>query len=297
MVAADIARLLTLAALWGGSFAFMRFAVPVMGPLWLAASRVTLAFLALFAFALLRRNVPALRERWRDFLVVGVVNSALPFALFCFAAQYVGGSTATVLNATSPFFATIVAAIWLKERITPAKVAGMMLGICGVGLLVGWQPAALTGNVLLAVIACLAAALCYGVASVYAKARMAGVPSFATALYSQLAAAIVLAPMLPLVPLPSELTPLVAVNVVALALASTAVAYLLYFRLISAIGPARALTDTFLIPPFGMLWGWAFLGETIGANMLTGCALILTGTWLALRSGRRPLPDRDAARA
>jgi len=297
MPAADIARLLVLAALWGGSFTFMRFAVPAMGPLWLAASRVSLAFLALFAYALLRGKVPAVRTHWRDFLMIGVVNSALPFALFCFAEQYVGGSTAAVLNATSPFFATIVAALWLREPITAAKFAGMLLGLGGVGMLVGWQPAQLTGNVALAVVACLAAALCYGIASVYAKARMAGVPSFATALYSQLAAALVLAPALPLVPLPSDVSPQVAANVVALALASTAIAYLLYFRLIANIGPARALTVTFLIPLFGVLWGWAFLGETIGAGMLAGCALILLGTWLALRPGRRPMADRVAARA
>jgi len=297
MPAADIARLLVLAALWGGSFTFMRFAVPAMGPLWLAASRVSLAFLALFAYALLRGKVPAVRTHWRDFLMIGVVNSALPFALFCFAEQYVGGSTAAVLNATSPFFATIVAALWLREPITAAKVAGMLLGLGGVGTLVGWQPAPLTGNVALAVVACLAAALCYGIASVYAKVRMAGVPSFATALYSQLAAALVLAPALPLVPLPSDVSPQVAANVVALALASTAIAYLLYFRLIANIGPARALTVTFLIPLFGVLWGWAFLGETIGAGMLAGCALILLGTWLALRPGRRPMADRVAARA
>ena len=297
MPAADIARLLVLAALWGGSFTFMRFAVPAMGPLWLAASRVSLAFLALFAYALLRGKVPAVRTHWRDFLMIGVVNSALPFALFCFAEQYVGGSTAAVLNATSPFFATIVAALWLREPITAAKFAGMLLGLGGVGMLVGWQPAQLTGNVALAVVACLAAALCYGIASVYAKARMAGVPSFATALYSQLAAALVLAPALPLVPLPSDVSPQVAANVVALALASTAIAYLLYFRLIANIGPARALTVTFLIPLFGVLWGWVFLGETIGAGMLAGCALILLGTWLALRPGRRPMADRVAARA
>jgi drug/metabolite transporter (DMT)-like permease len=294
MSAADVARLLTLAALWGGSFVFMRVAVPGLGPLWLAESRVALAFIALFALALAKRRVPALRERWRDYLVIGVVNSALPFALFCFAEQYVGASTAAILNATSPFFAAIVAVLWLKDRLSPAKLAGMGMGIGGVILLVGWQPEPLTGTTLLAVIACLAAALCYGVASVYAKARMTGVPSFAIALYSQMAAAIVLAPALPLAPPQGLLTPLVAANVLALALASTALAYLLYFRLIATIGPARALAVTFLIPLFGVLWGFVFLGEAIGANTLTGCALILTGTWLAVRGKPRAGASRVA---
>jgi drug/metabolite transporter (DMT)-like permease len=159
--------------------------------------------------------------------------------------------------------------------------------------LVGWQSDALSAATLVAALACLAAALCYGIASVYAEVRMSGIPSFAIAVHSQLAAAIVLAPALPLVPLPGALTPLVAVNVLALALASTAIAYLLYFRLIADVGPARALTVTFLIPLFGVLWGVLFLGEPVAINMLSGCALILAGTWLALRDVRRPPPARS----
>src|SRR5271157_5494739 len=104
MAAADLARLLLLAGLWGGSFAFMRVAVPAMGPLWLAFFRVALAFVALLALAVARRSVPPLRARWRDYVFIGVVNSALPFALFCFAEQYLGAGVAAILNATSPFF-------------------------------------------------------------------------------------------------------------------------------------------------------------------------------------------------
>ena len=284
MSAADLARLLTLAALWGGSFAFMRVAVAAMGPVWLATSRVTLAFFALYALALARRNVPALRKRWREYLVIGVINTALPFALFSYAAQQVAASTAAILNATSPFFATIIAALWLQDRVTPAKVAGMVLGISGVVLLVGWQPEPLSGVALTALLACLAAAMCYGVASVYAKAKLTGLPSFAIALYSQMTAMIVLAPALSFAPLPQHVTVLVAANVLALAVASTAVGYLLYFKLIATIGPARALTVTFLIPLFGVLWGYLFLDEKIGANTLSACALIVCGTWLAARN-------------
>ncbi len=293
MSAADVARLLLLAGLWGGSFAFMRVAVPAVGPLWLAFFRVTLAFLALFALALARRAVPSLRARWRDYVFIGVVNSALPFALFCFAEQYLGAAVAAILNATSPFFAAAVAALWLNEALSRRKLAGMALGFLGVMLVVGWSPQALSGATLVATLACLLAALCYGVASVYVKRRMTGAPSFAIALYSQLAAAAVLAPALPFVPLPGPLTVLVVGNALALALASTALAYLLYFRLIATIGPARALTVTFLVPVFGVLWGFLFLGEPVGASALSGCALILGGTWLALR-GTPPLSGAGA---
>jgi len=291
----DVARLLVLAGLWGGSFAFMRVGVPGFGPVWLAFSRVALAFLALFALALARRDVPPLAAHWRDFLVVGVANSALPFALFCFAEQYVGAAIAAILNATSPFFAAAVGALWLKEALPLRTLGGMALGLAGVAVLVGWSPQVPAGMMLPATLACLGAALCYGVASVYVKRRMAAVPSFAIALYSQLAAAAVLAPALPFVPGPGPLTPLVLGNALALALASTALAYLLYFRLIATIGPARALTVTFLIPVFGVLWGFLFLDEPVAANTVCGCVLILGGTWLALRAAPRVGRARTSA--
>ena len=291
MPAADLARLVLLAGLWGGSFAFMRVAVPALGPLWLAFSRVALAFLALFALAIARRAVPPFRAHWRDYVFVGVVNSALPFALFCFAEQYVGAAVAAILNATSPFFAAAVAALWLKEALSRRKLAGMALGLVGVMLIVGGSPHALSAMLLPATLACLGAALCYGVASVYVKQRMTATSSFGIALYSQLTAAAVLAPALPFVARPGPLTPLVVGNALALALASTALAYLLYFRLIATIGPARALTVTFLVPVFGVLWGFLFLAEPLSADSVSGCALILCGTWLAVR-GAPAAPKR-----
>ncbi len=300
MQSGDLARLLLLAGLWGGSFTFMRVAVPTLGPLWLAFSRVALAFLALLALAWVRRAVPPFFAHWRNYVFIGVVNSALPFALFCFAEQYVGAAVAAILNATSPFFAAAVASLWLKEPLSRRKLGGMVLGLAGVVLIVAWSPQALTGIMLPATLACLGAALCYGVASVYVKRRMADTPSFAIALYSQFTAAAVLAPALPFVPRPGPLTPLVVGNALALALASTALAYLLYFRLIATIGPARALTVTFLVPVFGVLWGFLFLGEPVSANALSGCALILGGTWIAVRgaparSRARPSTDQSAA--
>jgi drug/metabolite transporter (DMT)-like permease len=290
----DLARLLTLAGLWGGSFAFIRVAAPVLGPFWLAFARVLLAFAMLFALALARRALPPFRPRWRDYAVIGVINSALPFALYSFAEQYVGASTAAILNATSPFFAAVVAAVWLNDRFTLLKLAGMAFGLAGVVLLVGWQAEPLTQMTLLAILACLAAALCYGVASAYVKRYAPDLPPSAVALYSQLTAAIALAPALLFVATPNSLTVAVAGNVVALALGSTVVAYLLYFRLIASIGPARALTVTFLIPLFGVLWGFLFLGETLSWNTLGGCALILGGTWIA---GREPLRRQTSSAA
>jgi drug/metabolite transporter (DMT)-like permease len=293
MPARALALLVTLAALWGGSFVFMRIAVPAMGPVPLTFVRVTLAALVLLSVAAARRNVPDLRSRWRGFAVVGIANSALPFVLICFAEQTITASTAGILNATSPFFGAIAAAIWLGEPLTARTIGGMTLGLAGVALLVGLQPEPLTLVTGLAIAACLAAALCYGLAGVYARKRMQGVPSFAIACGSQLSAALVLAPVLPFVSIPGPVTPWIASSVVALAVASTAIAYLIYFRLIADIGPSRALTVTFLIPLFGVLWGYMFLGEAITANMLAGGALIVAGTALALMGGARgPAPRK-----
>jgi len=274
--------LVTLAALWGGSFVFMRVAVPAMGPVPLTFVRVTLAALVLVSLAAARRSVPDMRSRWRGFGVVGLVNSALPFVMICFAEQTISASTAGILNATSPFFGAIAAAIWLGDSLTARKIGGMALGLAGVALLVGLQPEPLTLTTVLAVAACLAAALCYGLGGVYAKKQMQAVPSFALACGSQLSAAIVLTPVLPFVSVPGPVTSWIVFNVVALAVASTAIAYLIYFRLIADIGPSRALTVTFLIPLFGVLWGYLFLGEAITANMLAGGVLIVAGTAIAL---------------
>jgi len=278
----DIARLFVLAGLWGGSFVFIRVAVAELAPLWLAFFRVALAFLALFAVAAMQRNVPSFRAHWRDYLVIGAINSALPFALFAFAEQHVNASTAAILNATSPFFAALVAATWLGEPLNPRQIAGMSLGFGGVVWLVGWHSGALGGMDAVALLACLIAALCYAIGGVYTKVRMSAVPSTAIALYSQLGAAIVLAPPAAVAPW-SAPSALVLVNVLALALASTAYAYRLYFRLIANVGPTRALTVTFLIPLFGVLWGVVFLHEPLETPMIFGGLLIVAGTWVATR--------------
>ncbi len=138
--------------------------------------RVDVAALALLALAYAQRRFPPFRTRWRDFAIVGVVNSALPFLLFSYAAQYVTASTGAILNATSPFFGAVAAAIWLGEPLTGRKVAGMALGFVGVAVLVGWHPDTMTRDTALAIAACLAAALCYALAGTFAKRRLQDVP-------------------------------------------------------------------------------------------------------------------------
>lgn len=279
-----VALLLTLAALWGGSFVFMRVAVPALGAIPLAYVRVSIAAVVLLAIAFAQRRIPPFRTRWRELAVVGVVNSAIPFSLFCYAEQYISASAGAVLNATSPFFAAIAGALWLAQPVTKTKVAGIGLGIVGVIVLVGLQPGATSDQVLVAVAACLVAAVCYALAGVYTKRALSDVPSHAIACASQVFAALALMPLLPFTAIPGPLTPVVIANVAGLAIGSTAIAYLIYFKLIADVGPQRALTVTFLIPLFGVLWGALFLGEPLTRNLLVGGALVVAGTIVTVRA-------------
>ena len=284
MRAQDIARLLCLAAIWGGSFVFMRIAAPVLGPLVTADLRVLLAGLLLIGYFRIIRFDPDWRRFWKHYLVVGVVNSAIPFSLYSYAALHIPASYSVILNATAPLFGAVFAAIWLGDALTLRKAAGLALGTFGVVLVARAPGTQLDASFLRAVAACLTAAMCYGLMGVYIKRRAGAVPSMAMAGVSQLMAGIALLPLA--LATTREAIPGAAVilSVVALAVLCSAVAYLLYFRLITDVGPARALTVTFLMPVFGMTWGAMFLGESVTAGMLAGCALVVAGTFIVLRA-------------
>lgn len=277
----DIAELLLLAALWGGSFLFMRIASPVLGPVWLIEFRVLLAGLTLLPFLMRLDLLSELRRFWVPLAIVGCINSAAPFVLLAFASLFLPAGFTAILNATAPLFGTIVALIWLKEKLTARQMLGFVLGFAGVVVLVGWRSFAVTPSFFIAVGAGLLAALLYAIAAPYAKQQLSGVPSLVVTTGSQLSAAIVLLPMLPFT-IPNQ-TPSIAIllSVLALALFSTALAYLLYFRLIHRIGSTKALTVTYLIPLFAMLWGAIVLKEAVTPSTLLGCGLILTGTAIA----------------
>ena len=196
MKPADLAALLILAAFWGGSFMFIRVAAPVMGPVALMEARVLIAGLVLLAYGLATRALPPWRPLWRQALVVGALNSAFPFLLIAWAELVLPASLAATLNATTPLFGSLIAALVLGEAVTPGKLAGLLMGVAGVGILVGLGPLPLSGAVLMAVGASLLAALLYGIAATYVRKTPQASP-LAMATYSQLAAALILAPLLP----------------------------------------------------------------------------------------------------
>ncbi len=139
----DGGMLLLLAALWGPSFLFIRIASPVLGPGVLVELRVFLATLALTLYAISCARLPALWVRWKAYLLLGAINAALPFTLIALAELHLPSSLAAILNATTPLFTAIIAALWLHERLTTKKVIGLIIGVVGVGILVGWSPLSL----------------------------------------------------------------------------------------------------------------------------------------------------------
>ncbi len=281
---ADTARLLALAAIWGASFIFIRITAPVLGPVWMAEGRVLIGGLALAAWFAFTGFDAQWRRHLKFYATVGIINSAVPFSLYGFAGMHLSAPVMSILNATSPMFGLLLGAAFAGERITAPKVVGLALGVAGVVLVA--RPAAFEGGEPMlpwAMAACLGAAFTYGLTGVYIKLRGAGVPSRGIAVGAQLCGALALAPFLPLVPPVSMPDAAVLANLAALGILASAIALMLYFRLMVDIGATRALTVTYLIPLFAFLWGVIFLGETLTWSAIGGALLILAGTVLVTR--------------
>lgn len=279
MTRRDLIDLLLLGAIWGASFLFMRVAAPEFGPVPLIAVRVAVAAAFLSVVLSHRNGFSEMKGRLVPLGLVGALNSAIPFSLFAFATLSLNAGFASVLNATAPLFGALVAYVWFKESLSPARVFGLALGFVGVLVLVSGRLS--LGGDLWAILACLLAALCYGIAAHYTKARLMGASPLSIATGSQIGAAVVLAT--PAMYFWPTRTPSVSGWLFALVLGvvCTGLAYVLYFRLIARAGAARAIAVTYLIPVFGMGWGWMFLGERVTASMVLGCAVILLGIAMA----------------
>jgi drug/metabolite transporter (DMT)-like permease len=276
----DFAGLALLGALWGGSFLFIRVAVPALGPFLLVELRVGLAVAALLVYALAAGRVPKIRSRWRSFLILGFFNAALPFTLISAAEIHLTASLAAILNSTTVMFTAMVAAIWMGDALTARKVIGIILGIVGVTVLVGWDPTPLNGVVLLSVAAMLVASLSYALGATYVKSSFSGIPPLGMAI-GQLGAATALLLPFSVVSVPGEAPSFpVVLSMLGLALLSTAAAYLIYFRLIENVGPTSTVTVTLLVPVFGLLFGVLLLEEPFGSGTLAGLGIILSSVVL-----------------
>lgn len=289
------ALLLLLGLLWGGSFFFARVAVAAIHPVGLVFLRVAIAALALVALLIARHDFrDFLRRRTKDIAILGIVNNIIPFSLIFAGQTEIGAGLASILNATTPVFTILIAqVVTTDEKITRAKVTGALLGLCGTAVLIGPAALGVADKPLWALLAPLGAAISYGFAATFAKRFRGEKPAHVAA--GQLSAsALLLLPVALVVPgiLPSSLPSHgVIASVLTLALLSTALAYLLYFRILSDAGATAASLVTLMVPPSAILLGAMFLGERLAFNELAGMALIALG--LLSLDNRLPIRMRE----
>jgi drug/metabolite transporter (DMT)-like permease len=278
----ELLALLWLAALWGASFLFIRISSPVLGPFVTIQGRVTIAAVALILYMLFTKQNFGWKERWRQYLILGALNATIPFMFIAFAALQLDASMSAILNSLTPLFTSLVVWGWLNERMTARKTIGIIIGIIGVAVLVGWSTIPSTTEAKIAILLSVLSTISYGFAGVYTKKAFIGAAPLSLATGQQIGATLLLFPFtiyfgpktMPTV------TSEVILAVIGLAILCTAWAYLLYFYLIENVGPTKTLSVTFLVPLFGMLWGLIFLHEQITFPMVLGLCIILSSILL-----------------
>lgn len=285
MKPADLLELTLLAAIWGASFLFMRIGSPEFGPVVVAGLRVAGASCLLVPLLIQQGLAAELRRHWKPLLLIGLTNSALPFLCYAFAALAITGGLSAIFNATTPLWTALIAWIWLAVKPARWRVAGLAIGFAGVAWL-AWDKAHFkdTGDGLAsgwAVLACLCATALYGFSANFTRRHLQSLSPMTLATGTQLSAALVLAPaVLALWPQTHSPGSSAWMAMAGLAFLCTGIAYVMYFRLIRRVGATNAVTVTFLVPAFAVLWGALFIGESVHAGMLAACAVILVGTAL-----------------
>ncbi|MCE0460399.1 MULTISPECIES: DMT family transporter [Pseudomonas] len=288
----DILRLLSLAAIWGASFLFMRIIAPVIGTIPTAFFRVSIAFVGLLVILALMRVDWSFRGKLKVVMVLGLINSGIPATFYSLAAQVLPAGYSAIFNATTPLMGVLIGGLFFSEQLTVAKVSGVFLGLLGVGILTGAGPVAFDLQLLMGALACLMATTCYGFAGFLTRRwldHQGGLDSRLSALGSMFGATLFLLPLFGYSVISQPPASWggwsVWLSLLGLGLVCTALAYILYFRLLSAIGPVKSMTVTFLIPPFGVLWGALLLDEPLGMAHLYGGVLIAAALWLVLKPG------------
>lgn len=289
----DLAEMLVLAALWGGSFLFLRMASPVVGPLAVAAFRLIGALLLLWPLLLWQGQARQMVSHAPMLLLSGLLACVLPFLGFGQAARGLPAGVLSILNATAPLWTALVGWVWMRERLSAPTVAGLVMGLAGVVLLAADRTHVGSAVAHGAVALALGSTLSYAIAIHHTKRYLSSLPPLSVTTGCMSAAGLMLVvpawlsgpqpvPSLPVRPETwTDIPHITWAALLGLALLCTGVAYLMFYRLVARVGPTRAMTVTFLIPVFGMLWGWLFLDEAITWSMLSGMAVILLGTLLS----------------
>lgn len=272
----ELLLLLLLSAIWGASFIFMRILAPVLGPVVTADLRVLIAGVTLLPVLKMRGVDPRWRENGKRYLIIGLLNSGIPFILFSFAALYLPASVSVIVNSMTPLFGAVGAILWLDQKPTVRTALGIALGIAGVAVIRGGATVPKDTMATIGLLACVLATMLYGAGGIYVKKKAHDIGPLAISAGSQLMIGILFLPLTFLFPPRAEVTPHILVLTAAFAILCSAVAYIIYYRLLKSLGPVKASTVTFLIPVFGFVWGALFLGESVTLSMVIGGAIVLS---------------------
>lgn len=288
MSGSDWLLLIVLSIVWGGSFFFAKVAVAELPPLTIVLARVVIAAAALHLLVIvLGQRMPGDFALWRDFLLMGLLNNAIPFSLIFWGQKEIASGLASILNATTPLFTVLVAQAFTRdEKATPAKLVGVGLGLVGVALMIGLDLVSGFGSHLLSELAVLAAALSYAFAGVFGR-RFRGRPPLVVAAGQLTGSSVLILPLALLIDRPwlgASPSLRVWAALIGLALLSTALAYVIFFRILGRAGATNLLLVTFLIPVSALLLGVAFLAESVTVHQLIG--MLLIGLGLAVIDGR-----------
>lgn len=287
MTTRQLLLFILLAAIWGSSFLWMRILTPVIGPYWTTTLRVLIAGVVIVAGLVATRNVGNWKSRFGSLIFIAVINIAIPFYLFSWASQHLSASYLAILNSTAPLFGALIAATWLKEKLTPMRILGIITGIGGVALMTGVDIDFANKNLPLGIAACLGATCCYGISANFMKKAPVGLSSLTISGFTQLFAGLLWLPAAIALPGTLSYDPKIIGAMAGLSLLCSGVAFVIAFDLVKQIGPTKTLSVTLLIPVFGMLWSYLFLGEPITAGMIGGTLLILSGVAVVLGIGRK----------
>lgn len=290
MDASTWAMVIGLSVLWGGSFFFVELAVRDLPPFTIVLARLGLAVLALLVgLRALRLKLPRDWGAWRVFLILGLVNNAIPFSLFVWAQTHIASGLASILNATTPLFTVVLAHFFVTgERLKALKFMGILVGLAGVSVMIGVDALDSLGADVLAQLACLAAAFFYAVSGVVGKrAQALGQPPLVIATGQLISASIWIAPLVLIIetpwalPMPSMTT---IGAILGLSIISTSIAYFIYFNVLTRTSATNLLLVTFLVPISAVLLGTLVLGEVLSSNQWLGMAII--GLSLLMIDGR-----------
>lgn len=289
----DIGLLLLLSLIWGSSFTLIKLAILSIPPFTMVAARVTIAAILLVLIATAQGHaLPRLRSVWAAFLVQGLLQSALPFTLISWGEMHIASGLAGVLNATPPMFVLVIALTTGRGRhaISGQKIMGVALGLTGVAVTTGADALSGIGSAApLAQMAVLGASLCYALAPIWGQ-RFSGLPAIVTAAGAMSCAAVLMLPLAAVIEQPWTLAPTAQAitAVLGLAVVCTALAMVIYFRLIRTLGPLGTTSGSYLRAGFAVALGATLLGESFTWSMLAGMALIVMGVIAVTAPMRRP---------